>query len=403
MLWVANIILLGTIGLAIFKICRNDLSLPILISALTLRLLAGVVAGLLFYKLYQGGDSASFYNASIRALAENSYWSILKGDFVPHGYANQPRVIFFIQILSGFLIISGGSYWIATLYFSLMSLAASVFFVVQFQRLFPDQKHNAIICFLFLPSVLIWSSGILKDTVSYSAFVIVVLLTLKFYRGARLHLVELLVGFVSLIALLKIKHYLLIISLLFLGIVIGVLFFKKRSGFLRWAVAVSVLTGFFTLTQFVHPYLTINRIPLTLYENNKSIIEKTSETNQLGIVVEEPSWLSVIKAVPESAFTGLFRPTIFDKTPLVGLGHRVENFILVSLIFLSILIMVKQKVKIDWWLITPALLCIGILATLLAMSTPNLGTLVRYKNAFVPFFFLIASALPIQFLTSKSK
>ncbi len=400
--WISNIIFLGVMAWFLFKHSRSDVSAPIFVSALTFRLLAGISTGLIFYQLYPGGDSFSFYQTSLLVLEENSYWSIITGNFDPGVYENKPRVIFFIQILSGFLYLSGGSYWIAILYFSLISFAASLYFVAQFKRLFHTLKLVAIACFLFLPSVLFWSSGILKDTISYSAFIITVILVLKFYKETKFSLLEILLGIASLLVLLKIKHYLLIISLMFAGLVISIYLLKRLGRQLRWPVSIITMVVFLGLTQFVHPYLTISRIPQTIYKNNNTITERTSIDNQLNIVLEKPNWESVLTEVPKSLYIGLFRPSVFDKTPIVGIGHKIENFLLACLGFFTLLVSIKEKPRINWHLIIPSIICIATLATLMAMTTPNLGTLVRYRNAYLPFLFLLFSILPFQYLTSKS-
>jgi len=401
-IWILNIILIGAMGLMVYRATKNDVSMLVFATAFGLRIIASVVAGFIFYDLYPGGDSTSFYESAKNTLENHSIWSIVTGDFVPTGYSRQPRVLFFIQILSVILMLSGGSYWIASLYFALISFTASIYFVVQFGRLFPGIKPLSIVLFLFLPSVLFWSSGILKDTISYSAFVIVVAQILKVQEGVKVTWLELLIGILSLFVLFKIKHYLLITSFLFAGITLSIHWFKKQSGIWKWVVSVSTLLIFFAMTQYVHPYLKIGRIPQTIYENNQTIIEKTSSENQLDIVVEKPEWMSVVKEIPSSLYTGFFRPTIFDKTPQAGIIHKIENLVLVSLVFLSLLSWFSLRPKVNWRLILPALFCISLIATMLAMTTPNLGSLVRYRNVYLPFLFLLVSVLPFQYLTSKA-
>lgn len=400
--WVLNIIALVALSLVLYRQVWNELSPLVFSAALGLRILASIIAGLIFYRVYPGGDSTFFYESAKFALEDHSIWSIIAGDFSPAGYARQPRVVFFIQILSVLLALTGGSYWLASLYFALISFAASLFFVVQFARLYPNLKLVAMLCFLFLPSVLFWSSTILKDTISYSALVIVIALILKVFHDSKIKWFELVLGAVCFLVLFKIKHYLLIISLLFAGITLSIYWFKKLSGIWRLVVAVPILVISLGMTQFVHPYLKVGRIPQTIYENNKTIIDKTSHENQLGIVVESPDWKSVLLEIPRSLYAGIFSPTVFEKTPKLGIVHKIENLLMTSLMFLSILSCLRLKPRINWKLVIPSIFCIAVLATLLAMTTPNIGTLLRYRNAYLPFLFLILSILPFQYLTSKT-
>ena len=400
--WIINIIILIAVALVLYKQVQSELSVPIFTAALGLRMTASVIAGLIFHEVYPGGDSTSFFESATVALEENSVWAIVAGDFDAVGYSRQPRVVFFLQILSVLLKLTGGSYWLASLYFAIISFAASLFFVVQFSRLYPNLKFVVVLCFLFLPSVLFWSSGILKDSISYSALVVIIAMLLKVNNGKKIMWIELVLSLLGFIVLFKIKHYLFIVSILFAGITLSIYFFRKLSGGWRWAIAIPTLVVSFAMTQFVHPYLKIARIPQTIYENNHSIIEKTEPENQLGIVVETSEWKSILVEIPRSIYAGIFSPTFFDKTPALGLVHKLENLLLTSLIFLSIFSWLLLRSKINWQLVLPSLFCIALLATILAMTTPNIGTLLRYRNAYLPFLFLVISILPFQYLTSKT-
>jgi hypothetical protein len=398
---IANLFAISLISFLLLKSLKDKWPISLGLSALLLRFILGIIAGIIFFEVYPDSDSISFFKSASLALETNSLWAILSGEIHFGGYANQPRVIFFIQILSCLLLLTGGSYWITTLYFGLMSFGASLYFVTHFSKIFPQHKTMATYCFLFIPSVLFWSSGIMKDTLSFAAFIILVIQSLKL-TNEKMSLMEVSLGLLSIIVLYKIKHYLLITWLLYSGIVFGIYWYKKMSGALRWT-SILVIASFLTLTQFIHPYLTFDRIPQTIFGLNHQINANTDPEKQLDIIVDQPTWVAVINEIPKSLVVGLFRPNVFDSTPLLGLPHKVENLVLLTLAFLTVLLFFKEKPKINWGVLLPALFCIAVLATLLTMTSPNLGTLVRYKNAFLPFLFLIFSILPYQYFTSKSE
>ena len=401
--WVINIAILVVITLLTLRAIKGGLSHSIFFSGLSIRFIGGISAAFIFLEVYRSSDSVTFYEIAGSLLEQYSLGSIIKGDFEFENLENQPRVLFFIRVLSFFLFVSGGSYWITTLYFALFSFICSWYFIIEFIKLYPKQKVVVTSCFLFIPSVVFWSSGILKDTLAFNALLILVIQVLKINRANKFFLAEILFGILSVVILLKIKHYLLIAFLLFSGLTFGILVFRRLKGALKWGLSLLVLVIFFFLSQTIHPYLKVQRIPQTIFENNSTINKRTSSEKQVGIIVADPTWRSVLTQVPYSLFTGLFRPTIFDKTPTLGMIHKIENLILLSLFMFSILLIIKEQPHFNWPVLAPSVLCICTLATLLALTTPNLGTLVRYKNAFMPFLFLITSTLPYKYLTSTTE
>ncbi len=401
--WLLNIALLALVVYLSRRYLQSNFPSWVFPTALFLRIIAGIATGIIFHHYYPGSDSIRFFEGAELLLDQASLSSIILQPLEIQAFENQPRVLFFLKILSVFMYMTGQSYWLTVLWFAIISFLVSWWATLEWTRIFPHLKLPITVTLLFIPSILFWSSGILKDTVSYCALLLLVTSALKFRNTSRIKWFELLIAGVSLYLLYAIKHYLLITFLLFAGILFGSLVFKRLNGVARWLTSLGILLLFFISTQFIHPYLTIDRIPQTISENNQAIIQRTPEENQLGIVVAEPSWTEVIEQVPVSLYTGLFRPTIFDNIPWIGIIHQIENLLLLTLAILSLLIAIKQRTQFDWPLLIPGLFAICLLATLLAMTTPNLGTLVRYKNAFMPFLFIILSVLPFQYLTSKSE
>ncbi|MEO9483853.1 MAG: hypothetical protein ABJG47_10425 [Ekhidna sp.] len=385
--WIVHIALLGLLSFLAFHHLKSDFPAFIFWAGLVLKLAAGMILGLIFYEYYGHGDTISFFE-----FAKNKNPADLK---------SAPRTHFFVALLRPLVATTGGSYWITSLWLSFISFIASWFSVITLSRLFNGIRYPIAMCFLFLPSIVFWSSGIMKDSLAFAATMTLISLFVKFYKSTRLPILDILLLLLSAILLLKIKHYLLIASLIFGGILTASLILKNIKGNRKWLIALVVLATFSLSTQFIHPYLKINRIPWTLYENNRAIHQQ-SKDSQLNIVIEDDSWASVLNEVPKALHAGLFRPSIMDETPTWGWIHRAENLVLTVLIFLSILLFIKRKPQTDWPLLTGAILCILLLAVMLPLSTPNFGSLVRYKNAYMPFLFLISSILPYLHFTSRS-
>ena len=399
--WLIAIPALLFFVLFVEKRTNTDLPKWMFFFALILKIMAGLLMGWIFHQYYPNNDSISFYQSALRLMQDHSYWEILNGDTVYLDHINQSRVLNFEKVLVGFLLLTGKSYWLTTIYFSVISFLAFWYVVIEFHKIYPRLREVVVISFFFIPSVIFWSSGILKDTLAFCALAILVIQILKLYESERLKWWEFILSAISLVILLKIKHYLLIIFLLFCGLTLTTIAIRRMRGNLKWAVALLALATSLISTQLVHPYLRFQRLTLTVYENNLAINLRTAEEKQLGIYVEDPSIESIIQEVPRSLYTGLYKPLWLDKTPFWGLIHKIENLILLSLSIFSLIILIKERIKVNWSLVGPSLLCIALLATMLALSTPNIGTLIRYKNAFIPFFFIIVGILPYKYLMSK--
>ena len=401
--WVVHICIIGGISYLVFRKFHAGIHVYVYSSALIIKLIAGITVGLIFFNYYGQGDTIDFFtkSKSIAALPWRDYLVKLAS---PSNYSTsgQPRVLFFTKILSFFTFITGESYWLSSMYLSLISFFATWYLVTVFVRLSPQYKPVVIGCFLYIPTIVFWSSGILKDSLAFGALLFAIAATVKLYYLRKISISEFLIFGNSLFVLLKVKHYLLITYILFVGILLFLKLISQASLFSR-VVAVIVIAVAIGTTQYVHPYLRFNRIALTLYENNQTIYENSDPENRLDLFLHAPTVAEIVKSTPSAIQIGLFRPSIFDKSTIWGWFHRIENTILAFLFAFSFILYFKLKPKLDTPMINAAAVAILLLATMLALSTPNFGTLVRYKNAFLPFLFMLSSALPYQYLASNWK
>jgi len=400
--WLIHIPLIGLLAFFFFKRFQTNISATIYLLAFSLKLFAGLCLGWIFYHYYGHGDTIAFFEKSktIASLPPHDYFSTI---FSSSNYttASHPRILFFIKFLSFFTMITGNSYWLASMYLSLISFFSSWYFVVCLIKLFPPLKKVALVCFLFIPSIVFWSSGILKDTIAFSSLLFAIGTIIKVYHQKSVSVIEWILSIVAIFILFKLKHYLLITLLVFTGLLFFVRLIRKARPIYKIAALLAFIIAIAT-TQLIHPYLKFDRIGLTLYENNQAILNKSDPEDRLNISIDSPSIGSIVTVIPAALQTGLFRPSLFDRSPIWGWIHRIENTLLSILFVASIILYFKYRPEIDFPLILAALLAIVLLATMLTLSTPNFGSLVRYKNAFLPFFFLISSILPYRYLLQIS-
>lgn len=380
-----NIGSLFMLGWLIQRVTRTDLPAFVFWVALSLKLMAGILLGYIFYEFYGSGDTIHFFESA-------------KNSSLP---SNEPRTHFFLKLLKPAVWISNDSYWITSLWLSFLSFISTWYGLSVLIRLFPKEKIVLTVSMLFIPSVVFWSSGIMKDTIAFGALMIAVPSIMALLKSNNSNWLNAAAIILTCFILLKIKHYLLISVALFGGIFLAYEVFRRFKSKRGIGISAALLVITVISIQFVHPYLNLNRLPWVLYENNQSILLNTEATSSTGIVLENPDWESVLSNIPEAAITGFFRPHLNDSTPPFGYIHRIENFVLGALIAMSTIILLRKRTTIDRPVVLAASCSILLLAILLPLSTPNFGTLVRYKNAYMPFLFMLFGVLPFHFLSSK--
>ena len=400
--WLIHILFLGSIAIQYFKQVNYGLSPWIYTSALILKLSAGLMVVWTFAHYFQYGDIVIFIEKAneMASLPADEYIKLLwlKSDY---NTSKHPRVFFFLKFLSFFSLICGKNYWISSMYLSFISFCGTWHLVASSSKIYPKLKIPLIVCFLYLPSVVFWSSGLLKGTLAFGSLMYLVSITLKKYTRTRISITEWIFVAISAFILFKIKHYLFIAFILFIGLLAFFSLMNKSSMKLR-LMAIGILLFSLVGSQFVHPYLKIRHIGQTLYENNRAIISKTDLEDRPDIIIDSPNLSSILPEIPAALGAGLFRPSLMDAMTIWGMPHKIENTILALLLVMSFLLYFKHKPKIDFPIVLSGLLIIIMLAVMLALSTPNFGSLVRYKNAFLPFLFLFVSYLPYQhFLSQK--
>ncbi len=388
MYWIIHIIILSVLSFLVWKFSKSTISKSIFLLGLVVKLGAGIVLGFVFYNFYGTGDTIAFFETAKSNESLN---------------LNQPRTEFFIQLIAPLIRLSGGSYWISSLWLSFISFCSCWYLATNLSYLYPKIKPLIIGCFLFIPTVIFWSSGILKDTLTFSAIAFMVSVLQKIYQKRHVQIFELLLLLIAGFLLIKLKHYLFITILLYGGLLVAISIVRAFSTKWKWVMVLTTLLVVGIASQNVHPYLKIDRLAWAIFENNKAILAKTDPEKQVDLQIQDDSWKSVGNTVPKAIYLGLFRPSLFDNVPKWGLIHQVENFILSILLIFSLILLLKRKNVIDIPMTLSAIACILLLAVLLSLTTPNFGTLVRYKNAYLPYLFLLCSILPYRYLTSSEE
>lgn len=365
------------------------------------KLFAGIAYGILFKYYYGGGDTWNLW-AQVEAFNHQyatSFIDYFQAIFSPiDPYSGNPRSVFFMRTISPFALFSGHNYWVVSCYFSLFSFWATWRFIDVLSKIFEAYRHWIILVLGFLPSFLFWSSGITKETLANGSLFYLLGVVLSLYSGGKLRYRQGILFLLWFFILFMIRHYL---AGVFTFTAISVLIDRFLPFRVYWARILSFFLimafGLFFI-RFFYVRLRPERFPITFYELHEQIKEQSSPDGMIQFHLA-PTWKSVFSNLPKSTFAGLFRPLPGDHGGLWAIFIILEN----SILLIALLLTFLHYKKIQWRhpLILYALVFVLVLASILPLTTPNFGSLVRYKSSYMPLLFLVFSALPYHVYLRK--
>ena len=370
----------------------------VFLSALLYKVALGWLLGWIFFFYYQQGDTLHYF-ADACQLAQLAYrqpigyLKVLAGQLPPPGslvFQEQPRAFFFTKVVSIVNIVTYNNYWITSAYFSLLSFWGSWKLAKYLSSCFPEYRYAATIAFLFYPSVVFWGSGVLKESIAIGAITLIVYVVLRLQAGEYREkgaVLGLLSFVVAAVVLWKIKYYYAAVLLptVFSGAIAYIISGKKQRRFMLPAFVISwlMLVG---MVSLLHPALALDRLAHMLLFNHDAIVRMSDPSNIIHFkgLNEHPD--SFLKNIPLAVVSGLFRPLAGEGTTFLQWAAGLEN---TGLLLLGIGALINGwQVRISsthrLW-IAAAMTYIVVLGTLLAFASPNFGSLVRYKVAFLPF------------------
>lgn len=378
-------------------------------SAFIIRLIAGTALGLVYSYYYSAGDTWSFFNDAkiFSALARHDLTSYLNSlvDFsesqtIQSQLVNQEgRSIFFIKIISIFCLLGQDNYWIGAAYFSLLSFICAWMLHREVIKKFPDAINESSLAFLFFPSVVFWSSGLEKESIALCGIYFLAVVFLKVVSSTKPDKLFwlLIIPFSYVIWGLKYYWAIIFFDSIFTGLLIW--FFSSRFSIVKkysilfWTLSVF---GIGMLLSFMHPNFYLDQFLGVIISNYNDFAELSDPKNLIHYYQLEGTLTSMLINSPWALFSGLFRPVIGEGHGLLGFAASMENFLLLILFIGASLNFKKLFTSSHHIILWTAISYCVILCVFLALSTPNFGTLSRYRVGFLPFFaFLIAYRNPL--------
>jgi hypothetical protein len=373
----------------------------VLFPALALKLVAATIA---YWRLTADAAYFQFWGEQLtmQLWTDGGAWlqTVLGEEFhrgrahlVYHGFSN---TFFLIKLLSVLNLASLGHAWLNGLYLTLFSFVGSWQLVRTVAQVFPKVPVGAaVIAWLAWPSVVYWSAGITKESLLVGSGAWLTALVLSWLYGGRpVRLGAALGGF--LLALLHFKMRFFFAGLLLGGLasltVVRVV--RHMGGARQRAVQllliVAVLVGGIRGTAEVLPVLRLNKFTNQLSNNYYQLLRVSQNRPHLEYADLKPTVPSMLGYAPQAIVNAITRPWPWEDKQLLYVVAGLENLALLGLVSVALLALARRQPGcLPFALVVVLLIYCLAMAALLGLSTPNLGTLNRYRVVMLPFLIFL--------------
>ena len=400
------------------------------IPALTLKIIGAISLGLIYQFYYGGGDTFTYFSNGAKNIHDAFLSSPGEGFeliFTPRKYPVYPSIWasriwiykseteFFVARVAGFFdIFTYHTYSATASLFAVLSFSGAWSLYSVLTKIYPLIHKKLAIGILFIPSVVFWGSGILKDSLTFAGVCWIAYGIFNIFQLNKSHLISIISILIGFFILYTVKIYIL---LCFIPCTIFWFFIRNLSKikniFIKTILAPIVLAIGTTISFYSALKVSAESSRYSI-ENIQQTAEATAwwisysgdlqqgSTYTLGDLDFSASGI-IKKSIP-AIWVALFRPHPWEvKNPVMALS-ALENLFILFLVFKifrrgGILKSIKMISK------NPILVYFFSFSILFAfavgLTTYNFGSLVRYKIPLLPFF--VAGLYILEFEIKKDE
>jgi hypothetical protein len=403
------------------------------ISGLLIKILGVICFGLIYVFYYGGGDTVNYFLGA-RSLGRLLIYDFDIGKHIlfntnspynsldsfnsytgwPLYYMWRDNNTFFVsRFTSIFYLLSSDSFLITSFFTAIFSYIGTWKLFRLFNTIYPNNHKVFAYLILFLPSLVFWGSGIMKDSYVIGS---TCWITYNFYQvfiNRKKIILNLIFLFINLFIIINTKSY-VIISLI--------------PGMLIWlnSVYVSNISNRFLKILFIPILLVIiSSIGFFAFNNLSSLMgvygnvdtaiaqaqliqedllrEDQYGANNYDLGKIDGSTNGILSIAPLAVFTAIYRPLFWEIGSPVMVLSVIENTCL--LFFTIYILLVTGPIRLFRVLISQPILFYCFIFSIffafgVGVAGTNFGALVRYRVPLVPFYFPM---LFIVYKLSKAK
>lgn len=370
---------------------------------------AGVFAGGLYLKQYEGGDAYALFQGSwvitgsfyedprdfflmTTGIGDDIEFIEKYGDIL--GWYNEDIIYndsrTIIRFNAFFGLISFGQYFVHIIFFSFLSMIGLTGIFKSIRMLSKENPYLVLSAVFLIPGVIFWLSLASKESILIFAMGMLFYFCIKLLTG-HLSLLNIMGMFLSGFLFIHIKAYLLVLITPALIAFTWTYATGNRYALLKYAVVyLAVLLLFFNVKN-----LTGNFDPVQIIFMKRMNFEAFADAfpKDMRSYIEVPSftgdWQSMLKTAPGAMATVFIRPYLWESDSLLITFAAIENVIILICLAIGIIYINPESVLKNQNLLLFCLFFTISVFILIGLTTPVLGAMVRYKAPVLPFVCLI--------------
>jgi hypothetical protein len=387
---------------------------------LYVKMIGGISLCLIYTFYYGGGDTVSYFGDSIcmvNLLTHNpaGFLDVMITGLSMENYPVYWRdsyTFMVVRYTTFITMVSAGSFIGATLLFAYISFGGVWRLYKVFILEYPALRKEMAISVLFIPSVFFWASGIMKDTITFSAIGYYTYAFYQIFIRKDKIIGNLITIFVSTMVIMSIKPY--IAFALLPGSLIWIVnkfTIDIKNTIIKFMIGpllliISVVGGYFTLTLMggVLGDYTVDRVLEKAVISNQDLKADYYGGNSFDIGDFDPTIQSMLSKAPLALEAALFRPYLWESRNVVMLLSGIESVFLLYFTF-RFLIKVRVLGFIKYFsrshLLGFSMIFALFFGFSVGISTSNFGSLVRYRIPILPFY--LGSLFIMEYLYKLDK
>lgn len=399
------------IALVIIGKVTTKTSRKYFIPGLTLKFIGAIGLGLIYQFYYGGGDTFNYWNNGYYIY--DAFWNdpsevikLLFGEVDSAALFEYRSKIWLMRSNSAYFIVKTSAfidlftfhtYSTTSLFFALFAFSGTW---ALFQLLiikYPGKSRPIFIALFLMPSVVIWGSGLLKDSIAIGSLFWLIWSVIRMVEFRKLGALTVLIAIISIYLLVKVKVYILLC--LFPCLLLYV-FLKFYSSF-RSAVIRVLLAPIFLIIFGVLSFYGVNELGKEDRRYQLENIASSSKTIAYDLMYgwgrgagsgytlgeHKGTWVGMLSLAPLGITTAIYRPFLWEASNVLMIIAALESFFIIILTVRFFLLKSKRTIFKDPFLLFCLTFSI-VFAFAVGVSTFNFGTLSRYRVPLIPFHLL---------------
>jgi hypothetical protein len=395
--------------------------------AFTFKIVGAILLGIIYQYYYKGGDTLNYWHQTdvINSSFSDSFGTWIRlitgsadiydvdvykytTQFYWYGISTPEYLISIMGAIIGLFTMT--TYLPTAVIFAALSFIGVWKMYVVFTKLYPRLTRQLAFAFLFIPSVIFWGSGFMKDTVTLSCvgwvthfFYIIFYENKKIVKNSIFALFFLYIIYI-------IKSYIVMAflpAILLWGI--GLLSYKIKDTrlilFARYFLYASAIGGIIVIggrleSEMFGEY-NVENVAGKSFVTRDYLYRISNEQDGSGYTLGDfdPTLMGMLQMAPAGVNVTLFRPYLWEARKPIVMISALES--LLFLIFTIVAIVRNNPIRLIQRIFADETLQFCLVFTLIfafavGISTSNFGSLVRYKIPCLPFYttFLIILFYP---------